>query len=120
MKTHILAVLLFSITSIQISAQTTVDDIRNKIDSAFMNLDQQYITTGILIDKTAQFFDLNAFDCANDSIIDFTRWKAYYRMIELSSFNQTNFIGYDSIADIVGKNFQPAMFPHRASRFLKT
>ncbi len=70
MKIQLLSLVISLSLLTTLSSAQNYSGIRPSIDSIFSELDRQFITTGILVDKTAQFSDLNAFNGIDDSITD--------------------------------------------------
>ncbi|MEZ5013832.1 MAG: hypothetical protein R2794_06030 [Chitinophagales bacterium] len=113
MKSHFLTVTTLTVLfSIQLIAQTTIQDIRTEIDSAFIHLDLQYIPSGILLEKAiATPRNILSFEQENDSITDFYTWRSLYKAMQFGSFNVQGFISEDSINKILQSNREVDVIP---------
>lgn len=87
-------------------------DLRQKIDSAFIELDLQYMPTGILLDKSiAVTPKIKYYNAVNDTITNFITWKSIYKTIRFGSFNTNGFIDEDSIRAILKHNRERDLIP---------
>ena len=99
MKNLTLLIAYLMCTHITLFAQNST--FRNRVDSIFDQLNQSYIPSGILLDRTIQFYDVERYEAVNDSITSFNLWKKMYHTAHFSSFNRNPFISSDSIYGIL-------------------
>jgi len=106
----LLIVLLCNLYS-RIYSQNNSIDIRIKIDSAFMELDLQYIPTGILDKSIAVTPKIRYYKPINDTITNFITWKSIYKSMRFGSFNTAGFISDDSVKSLLVHNRAQDVIP---------
>ncbi|MFN7015272.1 MAG: hypothetical protein ACK4ON_13485 [Bacteroidia bacterium] len=80
-------------------SQNNSNAFRDSIDAVFSTLDQDSISTGILLNKCMPLFNIEQYNTINDTQTNFSIWRGIYRSMYLGSFNRIAFISDDSIDD---------------------
>ncbi len=101
---------LFAFSTIAYS-QNSNFNFRDSVDAAFTTLNQDSITTGILLDKCLPQFDITQYGAINDTLTDFKAWRGIYRSMCLGAFNRNGFITDDSINKILQASREADVIP---------
>lgn len=103
-------IIFIAFTSL-VYGQNPAIPLRDSIDAAFTTLNQDSITTGILLDRCLPQFDITQYGAINDTLTDFKAWRGIYRSMYLGAFNRNGFITNDSINKILQLNREADVIP---------
>ncbi len=73
-------ILIINLGIINISYSQTYN-IQSSIDSIFSELDTEYLSTNILIDKAIVFSRISEFDGSTDSVINLNEYNYYFELL---------------------------------------
>ena len=110
MKNLLLLFASLAITTFAI-AQNPNYSIRDSINYVFEELNQTYITTGILYEKASPTLNWEMYSNKNDTITSVNIWNGVYKVLRNGSFSQNYFLTDDSLDNKLAESREDNVVP---------